>query len=381
MFSQYFDVEGYAMAAQDDNFGAFQKAEKSALFAKLVRTDLIDSISVTLNAMNKASAYIVKVRDPDFTIIDNADIVFKNMFLRINAGSYDAHLPVTVYGVLSTIEPEFGSKDYPIVTLTGFDEGTILAGYNKETISYTKETVEQIVTKIAKRRGFEVNFIDPTKVRNTQLSFPQPAGTPDRTTLDELAATMGYQFFVSGGRINFLKIVKDAKTGRRVEPVTKKFFYRCGELSNLKKVTVKVEKLQGRKYGVPFGQFPALASGNLLDKETRDTMKQIQEGERVAKQLAVADNPNQTAESIMKFKGSSLVLEGELATGDIGFVPGANCAIQGIGRVYSGEWNVLQVRHSWGKEGFKTTFKAHIGDIPGIDTKAVADVSNEEHNA
>ena len=45
----------------------------------------------------------------------------------------------------------------------------------------------------------------------------------------------------------------------------------------------------------------------------------------------------------------------------------------------SGQWTVMEVNHSWGQDGFKTTFKAHKGDLPGWDTLDPVDIEAAEH--
>lgn len=378
-FAQYFQFELFSIDGTAKSFGQFLKAEKSTLFSQLVDPRFIESIVVNLKAANQASSFMVTIRDPDARLLDQADVVFKDSFLRIDAGGFDYHRIVVPYGMVTDLQPEFGMKDYPILKISGHDEGTILANINPGARNYGPDTAENVARKIAASKGFGFEILDPTRVRNTQVNIVQPADVTDRQVLDELARKLGYIMYVSGGKVRFVKIVKDSVTGVRIAPTANTFYWRMGDQSNLKKVVIKVQKRRGSKYGAPVGGFPNHSFVNVLDKGTRDTLQSVNAANQAQQDLKALEGPKVAGEKPQIFKNASYILEGELVMGDVDFIPGENCEIKGLGKVYSGQWSVMSVQHTWGPEGFRTSFKAHKGDLLGWDSLDPVDIENAEH--
>lgn len=317
-----------------------------------------------------ASRFSVRLRDPDFHVIDSDTFaVAKDVEIGFK---FDDGAVTTVFkGEIVSIASDQGAGRLHELVVGGYDKSHRL-GHESRIRSFQNMTFSDIVSQIAGEHGLSAQ----TTATSVVFTYLLQTST-DHAFVTELAFRVGYDWWVDDGVLHFAPRV--ATTGPELELGTDLVRFKARFSASGSATEVNVKGWDGLQQQVVQGQDGGKAASTEVDVgvnnsalHTSRSAASVFTGPVATSALLVetADEADQVAASIGRMLvGAECQAKGEVL-GLPSLKPGCKVKIKGVGRKLAGDYFVTAVEHVFAqRSGLVTRFTSG-----GVESTSLVDL-------
>ena len=315
--------------------------------------------SITLPEM-----FTLEFLDPFRTILSDAGIeVGSTVDISFSTYDFPSGEKMLVGAEVTALEAEF-TPDGSMTIVRGMDKSFRALG-GRTVAAYKNATLSDAVKKVAQRAGLAVGKVDPTTKVYDNLT---QNNLSDWAFIKSMAREVGYDAWVSGGKLNFCKPTPSSSGPEEGMPASQNplqltpdedlISFRCALTGGQQVKEVKVRgwdpATKKAVVGSASAQTPAMSNG----KTPAALAKELGNPSFVSVELphSTQDEADLAAKSIAEtIGGSSAVFEG-VATGNPKLKAGVAISLGLVGDPFDGKYTLSETRHTIDGDGYTTWF-------------------------
>ncbi|MEH1933074.1 MAG: VgrG-related protein [Nostoc sp.] len=261
-----------------------------------------------------------------------------------------------IEGEITGMEVHFNEKSEAHIIVRGYDISHRLhrGRYNR---SFLNETDSGIVKKIAKEVGIKLGDID---LSGAVHKYVFQENQTNMEFLRERAARIGFELFVTDGKINFCK--PKAQKALPLEWLVdiNKFSIRVTSAEQVSSVEVRAWDYTKKQLITQTAkkEKQLTETGNQLGSSTSSAFPNLKSQEMIVvdKPVASAKEAKTMAQALCDELGGEFVYADAKAEGNPDIRPGQVIDLQGMGDRYSGKYYVTETRHFYSNRVYDTDF-------------------------
>lgn len=309
----------------------------------------VESVELTLS-QSAASAAVIKLTnvydlEKRSFVSDISDFILGEM-IEVEMG-YGSSLTSMFYGYVDEINYELSEN--PSVRVTAVDVRKMMMGSKKSNISHQVKSYSEAFNEVVKtyKPVFKTKDVDVTDKLETDCIIQN--GSDYDFIKEELCRKANRDFFVHAGKLYFKDI--SAELFYTVEMEWSKDFISFQRRASFQDAVIRIMGQDTDKKEEVEAEVKVKAD---------DKQKSLVKNETTEMDAAVEDNSD--AKKIAEHKADEMKKQARQATGVcIGvpeIQPGGRVKIKkGDSRLIDGTYDIIEVKHSFSGEGYRTTFE------------------------
>jgi uncharacterized protein involved in type VI secretion and phage assembly len=263
---------------------------------------------------------------------------------------------VLIVGEITGMEVHFNESSEAHIVVRGYDVSHRLhkGRYNR---SFLNTTDSQIVEKIAKEVGIQIGKIEPSgqihkyvfQENQTNMEF-----------LQERAARIGFELFITADKINFSKPKTQASLPLKWLDEISKFSIRVTSAEQVSSVEVRGWDYTNKQVitSTVKKEKQMTETGNKLGSITSSAFRNLKAPKMIVvdKPVASKKEAETMAQALCDELGGEFVYADAKAEGNPEIRPGKLIALNGMGDRFNGEYYVTETRHFFHQRVYETEF-------------------------
>ncbi|MEH1891178.1 MAG: VgrG-related protein [Nostoc sp.] len=263
---------------------------------------------------------------------------------------------ILIEGEITGMEVNFENNNRADIIVRGYDFSHRLhrGRYNR---SFTGQTDSDIVTQIVEEVGIKLDNIDPSGEAHKYV-FQE--NQTNMEFLRERAARIGFELFMSDGKINFCKQKAEGDLALKWGDQIKQFRVRVTSAEQVNTVKVRAWDYTQKEPIIETAtkEKQLTETGSKLGSSTSSAFSNLKSYEMtvVDKPVASAKQAEIMAQALCDELGGEFVYADAQAEGDPHIRPGQVINLENMGDRYSGKYYVTDTRHFMQGRVYKTDF-------------------------
>ncbi|WP_375480434.1 VgrG-related protein [uncultured Nostoc sp.] len=261
-----------------------------------------------------------------------------------------------IEGEITGLEVHFNEKSEADIIVRGYDISHRLhrGRYNR---SFLNQRDSDIVKKIAKEVGIKLGNID---LSGEVHKYVFQENQTNMEFLRERAARIGFELFITDGKINFCKPKAQGALPLKWLVDINKFSTRVTSAEQVSSVEVRAWDYTKKQLITQTAkkENQITQTGNKLGTSTSTAFGNLKSQEMIVvdKPVASAKQAKTMAQALCDELGGEFVYADAKAEGNPEIRPGRVVTLEGMGDRYSGKYYVTETRHFFSQRVYKTDF-------------------------
>ncbi|MEH2278813.1 MAG: VgrG-related protein [Nostoc sp.] len=261
-----------------------------------------------------------------------------------------------IEGEITGMEVNFENNNRADIIVRGYDFSHRLhrGRYNR---SFTGQTDSDIVTKIVEEVGIKLGNIDPS---GEAQKYVFQENQTNMEFLQERAARIGFELFMSDGKMNFCKQKSEGDLALKWGDQIKQFRVRVTSAEQVNTVKVRAWDYTQKEPIIETAtkETQLTETGNKLGSSTSSAFSNLKSYEMtvVNKPVASAKQAEIMAQALCDELGGEFVYADAQVEGNPDIRPGQVINLENMGDRYSGKYYVTDTRHFLEERVYKTDF-------------------------
>ena len=261
-----------------------------------------------------------------------------------------------IEGEITGLEVHFNEKSEADIIVRGYDISHRLhrGRYNR---SFLNQRDSDIVKKIAKEVGIKLGNID---LSGEVHKYVFQENQTNMEFLRERAARIGFELFITDGKINFCKPKAQGALPLKWLVDINKFSTRVTSAEQVSSVEVRAWDYTKKQLITQTAkkENQITQTGNKLGTSTSNAFGNLKSQEMIVvdKPVASAKQAKTMAQALCDELGGEFVYADAKAEGNPEIRPGRVVTLEGMGDRYSGKYYVTETRHFFSQRVYKTDF-------------------------
>lgn len=312
-------------------------------------TYAVESVELTLS-QSAASAAVIKLTNvydvESRSFVDDISDFILGELIEVEMG-YGSSLTSLFYGYVDEINYEL--SDNPSVRVTAIDVRRMMMGSKKSNISHQVKSYSDAFKEVVKKYKpvYKTTDVDATDQLESDCILQN--GSDYDFIMEELCRKGNRDFFIHAGKLYFKEI--SAELFYTVEMEWAKDFLSFQRRASFQDALIRVMGQDTDKKEEVEAQ---------VTVKSDDKQKSLVQNETTQMDAAVEDNSD--AKKVAEHKADEMKKQARQATGVcIGvpeIQPGGRVKItHGDSRLIDGTYDIIEVKHSFGGDGYRTTFE------------------------
>ncbi len=263
---------------------------------------------------------------------------------------------ILIEGEITGLEVHFNEKSEADIIVRGYDISHRLhrGRYNR---SFLNQRDSDIVKKIAKEVGIKLGNID---LSGEVHKYVFQENQTNMEFLRERAARIGFELFITDGKINFCKPKAQGALPLKWLVDINKFSTRVTSAEQVSSVEVRAWDYTKKQLITQTAkkENQITQTGNKLGTSTSTAFSNLKSQEMIVvdKPVASAKQAKTMAQALCDELGGEFVYADAKAEGNPEIRPGRVVTLEGMGDRYSGKYYVTETRHLFSQRVYKTDF-------------------------